>query len=291
MFSNKYFSISDFARLMGVSRQTLLYYDRIGLFKPVKVLDNGYRAYSRSQINIFSMIYMLGEMRVPLKEIRQIVEQISPDTAMAVLEKQRGEMEKTMQKLKLLEGMMALRIAQISEGKAVLEKQSAEVSLEMLPEDIPLYLGKEINGSWEEITDDMIVDFYESCETRGLPMIFSGGQMKRREELLRGDTEQISHLCCRLREPRGANAVIPQGCYAVSYVRGDYGNVGGVYSRILSFIKERHMQIVGNAYEEYLLDELTGNNPAQFVMKIMVQVDTVIPQEVPNSSAGKGTAL
>ncbi len=31
------FSISEFAALMGVSRQTLIYYDRIGLFRPARV--------------------------------------------------------------------------------------------------------------------------------------------------------------------------------------------------------------------------------------------------------------
>lgn len=283
MFSDKYFSISDFARLMGVSRQTLLYYDRIGLFKPVKILDNGYRVYARSQINIFSMIYMLGEMGVPLKEIRQIVEEISPDTAMAVLQKQQGEVQKTMQKLKLLEAMMALRIAQISQGKAVLENKLSGVSLETVPKDIPLYLGERIDCTWDEITDDMIVDFYGSCEKLGFPMIFSGGQMKCREKILLGETAQISHMCCRLQDFQGANAVIPQGRYAVAYARGDYANVGDAYSRILSFIKESHMQIVGNAYEEYLLDELTGSNPSQFVMKIMVQVEVVCPQEVSES--------
>jgi len=81
MFLNNFFTISDFAKLMGISRQTLIYYDRIDLFKPIKVLDNQYRLYSRNQINVISLITMLSEMGVPLKEIKGIIDDISPDKA------------------------------------------------------------------------------------------------------------------------------------------------------------------------------------------------------------------
>ncbi len=272
MFSDKYFSISDFAKLVGVTRQTLLYYDRIGLFKPIKTMENGYRVYSRTQINIFSLIYMLGEMGVPLKEIKQIVERISPDTAIEVLKKQQCEVQKKVQKLEMLEGMMALRMEQIALGREILERPDPDISITELSADTPVYLGERIDCSWEAVTDEMLIDFYTRCEARGFPMIFSGGLMKRREMLQLGELTQISQMFCRLRDSRGSNAVIPRGSYVVTYAKGAYANVGEAYSRILSYIKEARLQIVGNAYEEYLLDELAESHPERFVVRIMVQV-------------------
>lgn len=35
------FSTGEFAKLCGVSKQTLLYYDRVGIFKPERILENG----------------------------------------------------------------------------------------------------------------------------------------------------------------------------------------------------------------------------------------------------------
>ena len=32
------------------------------------------------------------------------------------------------------------------------------------------------------------------------------------------------------------------------------------------------MKIVGNAYEEYLIDELAEGDPDRFVMRVMIQV-------------------
>ena len=50
---DQYFSISQLAESQGISRQTLIHYDRIGLFHPAHVNpDNGYREYSPSQLSM-----------------------------------------------------------------------------------------------------------------------------------------------------------------------------------------------------------------------------------------------
>ena len=272
MFSNNYFTISDFAKLMGISRQTLIYYDRIGLFKPIKTLSNKYRLYSRSQINVISLISILSEMGVPLKEIWVIVDQISPDTAIEVLKKQQNKTQEKLRKLRILEEMISLRIEQITLGKEVLEKTAPPFSVIEIKKDIPLYLGENINSTWSDISDDFIIDFYSKCEQLNLPLIFSVGQMKIRENIIAGKTEIISNMCFPLKGSIGANAVIPKGIYAVGYACGDCENTDDIYKKLLSFIKENGMKIIGNAYEEYLLDELAQNDSNKFVMRIMIQV-------------------
>ena len=37
------YTISEMASIFGVSRQTLIYYDKIGLFAPAEVNEKGYR--------------------------------------------------------------------------------------------------------------------------------------------------------------------------------------------------------------------------------------------------------
>lgn len=49
---------------------------------------------------------------------------------------------------------------------------------------------------------------------------------------------------------------------------GDYGKTDGIYRQMLSYIEENGLEIIGNAYEEYLLDELAES----FVMQVMIQV-------------------
>ena len=46
------FSIGEVARYQNISKQTLIFYDKIGLFRPAYVdPHNGYRYYSASQIS------------------------------------------------------------------------------------------------------------------------------------------------------------------------------------------------------------------------------------------------
>ena len=273
MFTNNFFTISDFAKLMGISRQTLIYYDRIGLFKPIKTLKNGYRLYSQSQINIINLILMLSEMGVPLKEIKSIINRISPDTAIKVLEKQRLEAQKQLRRLKMLEEMMTLRIKQITLGKTISEKPALPVCFIEISKDIPLYLSKTLNCSWNDISESEIIAFYSKCEALKFPLIFSGGQVKSWENILTDRTDIISNIGFRLSSRTDANSVIPKGTYAVGYVRGNCENTGSIYREMLSYIEKNGRRITGNAYEEYLIDELSEVDPSKFVMKILIRIE------------------
>ncbi len=275
MFSKNYFTISNFAKLMGISRQTLIYYDRIGLFKPVKTLDSGYRLYSRNQINVISLISMLSEMGVPLKEIKPIVDNISPDTALEILKKQLKDAKEKLFRLQMLENMLSMRIGQIAGGDEILKNGAPPFAVTKIEDDIPLYIGEEINCPWNEIPDDFIIDFYAKCEELNFPLIFTSGHMRKKENLIMGKSEIISNLCFCLKDSAGANAVIPKGTYVCGYALGDYDydNTNTVYQEMLAFIKEKGMKIAGNAYGEYLLDELAESDPDKFVLKIMIQVD------------------
>ena len=45
-----FLSAGQFAQVCGVNKQTLLYYEKLGLFAPCRRLENGCRYYSLDQI-------------------------------------------------------------------------------------------------------------------------------------------------------------------------------------------------------------------------------------------------
>lgn len=67
-------SISQIAKLTGVSIRTLQYYDEIGLLKPSKLTTAGYRMYDDNALQTLQQILFFKELGFPLKEIRQILE-------------------------------------------------------------------------------------------------------------------------------------------------------------------------------------------------------------------------
>ena len=67
-------SISQVAKLTGVSIRTLQYYDEIDLLKPSKLTTSGYRMYDDNALQTLQQILFFKELEFPLKEIKQILE-------------------------------------------------------------------------------------------------------------------------------------------------------------------------------------------------------------------------
>lgn len=70
-------TVKEVSKLTGISVRTLHYYDAIGLLKPAKVTDAGYRMYDDTALRRLQKILLLRELQFPLKEIKSILD--SPD--------------------------------------------------------------------------------------------------------------------------------------------------------------------------------------------------------------------
>lgn len=66
---NNLITTGQFAKLCNLSKDTILYYDKIGLLKPDVITDNGYRYYNPEKYLDIVMIRMLSEIGISLKEI------------------------------------------------------------------------------------------------------------------------------------------------------------------------------------------------------------------------------
>ena len=70
----KYLSVSEFANMFNVSRQTLIYYDKIDLFKPCEVdPKTGYRKYTYNQFSQFSFIKFLRSLGFSIEKIKDLL--------------------------------------------------------------------------------------------------------------------------------------------------------------------------------------------------------------------------
>ena len=67
------YSVSQAARLAGVSVRTLRWYDEIGLLKPTEVTPAGYRFYGQEAMAVLQQILFYRELDVPLEQIGHIL--------------------------------------------------------------------------------------------------------------------------------------------------------------------------------------------------------------------------
>jgi DNA-binding transcriptional MerR regulator len=80
-------TISSLAKQSGLSRTTLLYYDRIGLLKPFRRNSNGYRLYSSAEAHRLEQICLYRKFGIHLKEMRKLLESPGENPAIEILQR------------------------------------------------------------------------------------------------------------------------------------------------------------------------------------------------------------
>lgn len=97
-------TVTQVAKQAGVSVRTLRHYDAIGLLRPTKVTEAGYRLYDEEAVEKLYLILLFRELGFALKEIRDILE--APDyDRNRVLEQQIALLEKKKTRLEYMINM------------------------------------------------------------------------------------------------------------------------------------------------------------------------------------------
>lgn len=108
--SELYFTTGEFAKIVGVSKHTLFYYDEIGVFSPAIKEDNGYRYYFIWQVDKFQVISVLRKLNMSLKEIKKYLEFRNVDTYIEVLKEKEKEVKEEIKMLCNIEGFIQKEI-------------------------------------------------------------------------------------------------------------------------------------------------------------------------------------
>ena len=67
-------TVNEVSKLTGVSVRSLHHYDAIGLLKPAKVTEAGYRLYGDDELERLQNILLFRELQFPLKQIKLILD-------------------------------------------------------------------------------------------------------------------------------------------------------------------------------------------------------------------------
>lgn len=274
MHPNDMLSISAFSKLSEITRKTLIYYDRIGLFKPAYVADNGYRYYSRSQLETIGVIHIFKELGMSLEEIQEHLGQRSPESTLELLRKQEEVLQLQIAKLTRAEQMIIRRAKNI--------EQSMDLDISQMhviwQAKTPLLLSRRIYSSKQEFTEELWEDFRARLNKEHAPIGYPSGVIIPKEALLKKDGGMISHMYSFMKTKHHKQVYMPEGYYLVSYARADYGDTEKIFPQIFDYIERKKYVITGDAYEEYMQDEIVLQHADDYLVRIMVQIEQ--PDEV-----------
>jgi MerR family transcriptional regulator, thiopeptide resistance regulator len=119
------FKITELARKFGLSRSTLLYYDRIGLLTPSGRSDAGYRLYSLNDRDRLSTICSFRQAGLTIEDIRRVLSMEEDANGVVLRRRMRelGEEISTLQTQQHLLGKM-LQVQSLGELPVTVDKQA-----------------------------------------------------------------------------------------------------------------------------------------------------------------------
>lgn len=263
-------NISEFSRLSGISRKTLIYYDSEGIFSPAAVGKNRYRLYSRRQLQVANVIFALREINVPLAEIKAFLEVRTPKKLVGLCLRQEEKIRQDMDKLLRIQEVIQ-SLHQATESAVAIKPGKIE-TLDLPP--ARLFMGPPIDSNEMPVIDQALTAFYEFCAARNIPQSHPLGSTTRLEA--GGHTSRFRPY--RFYYPAGRSVAgrltvtRPGGRYVVGHAYGDYGMLDGLYKKLLRFIDKNRLTAVSDAYEEYILNEMALRDPDKYLARVIVRV-------------------
>ena len=251
MAENGLFSVDEFAKFSRTTKETLRHYDRIGLLTPVLRGENKYRYYSNGQLAVVNVIRTLQELGMTLDEIKKVKDDLSPAFADKLFEQQINKID---QKIEGWVRAQKLLFTLRKTIRSVLYADEDGITVQHFPAEA-IVLGDLNDYSRGRNDYDALLSFYHLMQEKypDLDLNYSVWGVFSEERVKNGDWVWPDRYYFYNPEGRDKR---PAALYAVGYTRGGYGQCGGLYKRLIEYIDKNGLEICGDAYEEYPLNEV-----------------------------------
>ena len=267
------FSIGEVARYQNLSKQTLIFYDKIGLFRPAWVdPDNGYRYYSASQLDQLDTIIIMKTIGFSLAEIREHIRHYNIDSSLAALRRQLTVIDRQIEQLRQIRSRVQNRCEQMEQVRHLEADPAVQVGetpaqwLFCRPVAAP-YTLREISIATKRCFAD--------SHARNLPTRFQCGVVVPLEKILAGRFTEASEAFLPM-EPTDAAAdglrLLPAGrCVSVYHV-GDYLSIGRSYQKLLEHCRRHGLELCSDSYEFCINDYISTRDENEYITRILFYI-------------------
>ena len=262
----EYLTIKEFSKLSGIEATTLRYWDEVKLFVPTKRdPETNYRYYSPHQVLAVNYITVLSKLNVLMRTIRENEDTRCPERIDDLLEKQEKRLDKEMSRLREAYSIVHTRRELIKQG---IRAESAKISLRDM-EEMRFNAGSPCDFKEGESFYDCYMRFCHAAENLRINLSFPIGAAYGSMREFGGSP------CCPERffsvDPTG-NECKAKGLYVVGYAHGFYWQYGELPQRMERFIEENELECSGSVYVIYLWDEISVQDPSQYLSQVSVAV-------------------
>lgn len=261
------YTTGEVAKIFSINKNTLFYYDKIGLFGPnYRNGNTNYRYYGSDQMKILDTIISLRAMGIPIKQLQEFIRDMNTSSFLDMLELENQHLKSIIDeysvKMKTIQELSRrIKVAQESQANTLIitkEENRNFITLEI--ENKTLDAENNWNNAYEKIWDTM-----------DTAKIITIGSILPFEEFKNNNFNALNKVVCytilRTKER------LEKGTYANLYVQGNYDKLDAGYTLFKNLIEEHGLKVISDIHEEYVIEAMSEKKEDNYNTHLFAQIE------------------
>ena len=265
-----YYKIGEISKIYGIGRDSLMYYEDIGILKPFRD-KNGYRMYKLSDIWRLNLIKELRSLNFPMKKIKEYLDDRNIESTKEILNKEIILIDEKIEELLSYKQNIMKRLDTINDELRNLKLY--EIDLVYINKRKAMELNANITK--DEEFDFLIQKLQKDYENRFTILGNNNiGSSFCLDKIKQGIYNEFKSVFCFLEDEEEIyNIIFNEGYYLTLTYKGEYKNNKHHINKMFKYIEEKGYKIISDPIEIYKIDIHETEDINEFVTEIQIPVD------------------
>lgn len=268
MKEKQYLSSGEFAKLTGINKRTLHYYNDIDLFKPDYNSEKGYHYYTVFQFAKLELILVLRKMGLSLDEIKTYFNYHDNKQYMEILEEKKQMIDTYIKQLTEIKQFLNHKINQ---ERLCLEASHGMIRVIELPAK-KMILSPKISGRYDHHDFNIAAKFSKQLKERYQLYDHFGSRIDIKNIQCGNFNDYDCYYGYCLDDEKAYDEIREKGLYIEAFCVGNWDLLPALYQQILDYAQINHVVLVGYAYEEGI-NEMTLDSMDDYITRILIKVE------------------
>ncbi|MEF9990463.1 MAG: MerR family transcriptional regulator [Romboutsia sp.] len=265
----KYYKTGDLSKIYKLGRDSIKYYEKLGLLNPVRD-SNSYRMYTIKDICNLNLIRELRSLDFSMQRIKEYIENRNIQSTKHMLKEEIELIEKKVDELNCHRNSLKNRLSSIE--KCI--EHTTFNRIELLYMNKRKALTVDSNVRFDENVDYLIQKLSEKFEDRFYILGNSNfGAVFNSESFSNNIFNNYKHTFYLLDEnATNYNFILDEGYYVTYTYKGDYTQYCQVFDMLYKFIEINQYTILGDPIEIYKIDVYETSLEDEYVTQVQIPV-------------------
>lgn len=266
--------ISEVAKKAGISRATLLYYDKINLLSPSYYHQNKYRYYTYRDLEKLELILTLKESGLSLKSIQSFLDNPSHEEGIRLMIRQQEMVNERIEELQKLQIVLGKRVELLNEYENVEFYEGIRLDYFPMITVCKMDLDHSLADPYESAVNALKDQLDESITSYGsIPSKY--GLVIDINTFLDSQRIHISSVYDYLSAPSDNVEIqhVPASYYVRCLHYGAYFHAGETIDKLINHINLNNYTIAGDAFLVPLVDLWAASSEEEYQSEILIPVE------------------